>query len=481
MKLKNLLFIMIVLLVFTACSKSTKQEVLPQSPNILEVSVDDNQYNVVDMDASDYDKNITYSLNGTDSSNFNINSRTGEVTFKKLPEKLKYMFRVYAKDRAGNQSLQDVSININDKTAPLFKSKKVVRIEDNQLDVINIKVFDMDTNIKYSLKETAKEDFNINSKDGKVSLKKIAKQLRYEFSVIAKDSSGHLNSEDIVVFIKDKTAPLFISKNQINIEDDSLKVINIKTKDIDKRISYSLSGIDSSEFNINSVTGEIKLKKIATQLAYNFIVTAKDTAGNKNNQNITIIIKDKTEPSFISVKSLSVDEDQSNIITVGVEDIDSLIEYSILNKDSDKFDINSSTGEVSIKEKAEKLFYEFTVLAKDRAGNKSFEDIKIDIIDKTSPLFISKNVSKVEEEQLEAIKIKVEDIDKLINYSLVGGDSMDFNIDSSTGVVTFKQKPTKLSYIFTVVATDSSKNQSIQNIMININDKTAPSFLINDK
>ncbi len=60
-----------------------------------------------------------------------------------------------------------------------------------------------------------------------------------------------------------------------------------------------------------------------------------------------------------------------------------------------------------------------------------------------------------------------------MTYTISGTDASYFNIDSSTGEITFKIAPdyeTKNQYLITVIATDTSLNFSTQNITININD-----------
>ena len=76
-------------------------------------------------------KGITYSLGGTDASLFSIDSATGEVALIANPDyetHSNYAFTVIAKDSAGKQSSQAVTLNVNDlnDVAPVFHTGKVL-------------------------------------------------------------------------------------------------------------------------------------------------------------------------------------------------------------------------------------------------------------------------------------------------------------------------------------------------------------------
>jgi hypothetical protein len=60
-----------------------------------------------------------------------------------------------------------------------------------------------------------------------------------------------------------------------------------------------------------------------------------------------------------------------------------------------------------------------------------------------------------------------------VTYGISGGDSGSFDLDATTGVVTFKTAPnfeTKDTYGFTATATDGAGNSATQSVTINITD-----------
>ena len=98
--------------------------------------------------------------------------------------------------------------------------------------------------------------------------------------------------------------------------------------------------------------------------------------------------------------------------------------------------------------------------------------IMSDVPDKKPPVFTTSSSVTVAENQNYAYKVKVSDASP-VHFSLIGGDSNAFNINASTGVITFKTTPdfeTRNTYSFRVKATDSSNNSSTQSVTIHIKD-----------
>ena len=91
-------------------------------------------------------------------------------------------------------------------------------------------------------------------------------------------------------------------------------------------------------------------------------------------------------------------------------------------------------------------------------------------------IFTSSDSVYVNENNTTAITLQAEDVngDDLTSFSISGGDSGSFNVDNTTGVVTFKIAPdyeTKKSYTFTATATDGVDPIS-QDVTIHIKDLT---------
>jgi len=102
----------------------------------------------------------------------------------------------------------------------------------------------------------------------------------------------------------------------------------------------------------------------------------------------------------------------------------------------------------------------------------------IESVDTTPPIFVNGATIKksVNENQSSAITLNAKDETSTVSYSLVGGDSIKFKINSKTGEVRFvkapdyEASPTKNSYVFAAIAKDEALNQSAQTVFINVLD-----------
>lgn len=103
--------------------------------------------------------------------------------------------------------------------------------------------------------------------------------------------------------------------------------------------------------------------------------------------------------------------------------------------------------------------------------------------DTTPPVFTSaSSVSVNENISISTTVITLTATDEAtVTYGIVDQQLTSFNINSSTGVVTFKNSPdyeSKTSHTFTATATDTNGNVAEQDVTVNINDldDTAPVF-----
>ncbi|WP_295421876.1 DUF1566 domain-containing protein [Sulfurovum sp.] len=101
------------------------------------VNVNENQTSAMTLTATDTSV-VTYSI--SDTVNFDVDSVTGEVTFKNAPDyevKTSYEFTATARDEAGNEATQNVTITILDvdETVPDNTAPVVTVLGDNPLNV----------------------------------------------------------------------------------------------------------------------------------------------------------------------------------------------------------------------------------------------------------------------------------------------------------------------------------------------------------
>lgn len=180
-------------------------------------------------------------------------------------------------------------------------------------------------------------------------------------------------------------------------------------------------------------------------------------------------------PIFTSDNNVSVDEG-SSIATTLLTGSTTNVQYEILDEgDSSYFDINATTGVITFKaapDFATKSLYTIVVVATTDTGDKAWQFVHMHILDTTPPLFTSDDNATVAENQTDAITLVATDA-SAISYSISGADSSSFDVNATTGVVTFKIAPdfeTLDTYTFTATATDAYGNASTQEVTIYISD-----------
>ena len=137
---------------------------------------------------------------------------------------------------------------------------------------------------------------------------------------------------------KDTTPPTFISQNSVTVAENQTSAITLKADD-QTRVSYSISGGDSTAFDVNATTGEVTFKSAPdyeTKNVYTFTATATDAMSNSSTQDITINISDvdesvpNTAPIAIA-QSLTMNENTSlDIILSATDADDDPLTYSIV-------------------------------------------------------------------------------------------------------------------------------------------------------
>ncbi|MCL1142371.1 Ig-like domain-containing protein [Shewanella gaetbuli] len=342
-------------------------------------SVDENQTAAIDVDATDTDGDtLTYSLSGTDAALFNIAPATGIVTFK-------------------------VAANFEAPT-------------------------DADANNIYQM--------NVNVSDGLLS-----------------------TTQAIFITVVDvNDAPIIISAASASVTENQLIGIDANATDEDgDTLSYSLSGIDAALFNINSVSGAVTFKlppdyevpaDSNSDNIYQVNISVSD-ANATTMQAVSIVVTDINDaPVITSAASASVNENQLMAIDVNATDADAdPLSYSLSGDDAAQFNIDSNSGLVTFKatpnyeqptDKDSNNVYAITVQVNDGllTATQAIEITVIDVND--APVITTPAAVTVLENQQNVMDVMALDEDgHSLTYQLSGDDAALFNLELTTGVLTF--------------------------------------------
>jgi hypothetical protein len=463
-----------------------------------------------------------------------IDSPSGDVRLTTDPdyeERSEYNFIVVAIDVAGNETEQALTLRINnlDDTAPKITSVgTAVTIDENSGE--NQVVYtataddsaDASDGVTFSLADESL-GFSID-KDSGVITTNADFAANYEnaqsqsFTVVATDVAGNASQQVVSVAINnlDEVAPTITSGDTaVAIDENSGadKVVYTATADdsldISAGVTFSLSGVDTDAFSIDSTSGAVTLTNnpdYETQSEYSFTVIASDGVNDAVEQSVTLDINnlDEIAPSITSGDTATaVNENlgagQVVYTATATDDADTSDGFSFsLADEALGFSIDAegvvTTNADFAANYEDAQSQSFTVVATDVAGNVSQQVVSVAInnLDEVAPSITSGDTATAINENSGASQViytatATDDADTSagVTFSLTGDSDPALSIDPSTGAVTLSADPdheTQSQYSFTVVASDGVNEAVEQSVTLDINnlDEIAPSITSGD-
>ncbi len=477
-----------------------------------------------DFNAPNTSNSIVYSVTGKDASLLQIDPNTGVVTIKSgvldFEAKSNYQFTLVARDAVGNQSTKEIVVVVQnvDEVAPTFTSAGNASSLENQNILYQATASDTDFNspntansITYSLSGSDAALLKIDA-NGVVTLANgnldFEAKSSYVFTVIATDAANNVSQKDVNVAIRniDEVAPTIDSAGLGQATENQPLLYKATAVDTDfnapnnaNSFIYSLSGADAGLLNIDAA-GNVTLRtgfiNYEAKTSYNFNVVATDAAGNIATKAVTVAInnQDEVAPTFTSPVGLAVDQGSKSIYTAEAIDTDfaplnnGLVTYSLAGTDAELLEINSSTGQVSLKGTGvagdgAKKFYQFNVVATDASDNQSTQNVTVVVKNANGlddpPIYAAPTTLSVPENQPAGSVIyqalAIDPNGNNVSYSLSGPDSSLLVIDANTGEVRLANINSSLnfeaksSYNFIVKANDGI-SEIAQSITLNVSD-----------
>ncbi|APG60646.1 cadherin domain-containing protein [Christiangramia salexigens] len=500
-------------------------------------NVPEGQTAVQTVTATDADSGDTqsYSIDGTDSGFFSIDSNTGELTFKTAPDFENkaddngdnvYELNVIVTDAADNTDSQAIAITVTDVNEAPVISASDKNVPEGQTAVQTVTATDADSGDTqtYSIDGTDSAFFSINSNTGELTFKTAPDFENkadangdnvYNLNIIVTDAADNTDSQAIAITVTDVNEAPVISASDKNVPEGQTAVQTVTATDADSgdTQTYSIDGTDSAFFSIDPDSGVLTFKTAPdfenkadanSDNTYNLNVIVTDAADNTDSQAIAITVTDVNEAPVISASDKNVPEGQTAVQTVTATDADSgdTQTYSIDGIDSAFFSIDPDSGELTFKtapdfeNKADdggNNIYNLNVIVTDAADNSDSQAIAITVTDVNEAPVISASDKNIPEGQTAVQTVTATDADSgdTQTYSIDGTDSAFFSIDPDSGVLTFNTAPDFENkadangdnvYNLNVIVTDAANNTDSQAIAITVTDvNEAPVISASDK
>jgi len=461
---------------------------------------------------------ITYSISGTDSASFAINTSTGVLTFIAAPNyevKTSYVVIVTASDDGAGpltdtQTITVTITNVNE--APVITSNSggataaISYVENATSTVATVVATDAESDaVVYSISGGADSaSFAINASSGAltfIAAPNYEVKTSYVVDVVA-TANGQTDAQIITVTITglNEFSPVITSNGggataAVNYAENATSTVaTVAATDSDgDAITYSISGTDSASFAINATSGVLTFvssPNYEVKTSYVVIVTATDdgTGTLADTQTITVTITNTDDGPVITSNSGGAtaavnyaENATSTVATAVATDSDGdAITYSISGTDSASFAINATTGVLTFVSSPNfevKTSYVVDVVATAN-GLTDTQTITVTITNVNEVLEITSNgggataaVNYAENATSTVATVAATDSDgDIITYSISGTDSASFAINATTGVLTFIAAPNfevKTSYVVIVTATANGHTDT-QTITITI-------------
>ena len=288
-------------------------------------------------------------------------------------------------------------------------------------------------------------------------------------TVEARDGRGGLAATSLTVNVNDRNdAPAFqgtpfsvaISENVAYRST----VVQITATDPDSSdtLNYTLSGTNSSYFQISSATGLILTARELDYEDVNYFFLTVSVSDGKTTvtQPLTVTITDTNDlPMFLNAPySVQINENviYSSIILANATDPDNdTLRFTLSGSRSSQFTIHGLTGLVSLTETLnfeEFTMFVLTLTVSDGKGGVSDTTLTVEVIDHNDPpTFVNTPFSAVIDENInigtQIIQASATDEDKnsSLTYSLTGANSSVFTISvtgiiSTIGVIDFESR-----------------------------------------
>ncbi|MED3575061.1 hypothetical protein [Cytobacillus praedii] len=428
----------------------------------------------VDVDVNDHNAIVIqkWAKGNVDLSFFQANGT--EITNGKFIVGENGVYTVYAKDSAGNESLQTITISNIDKEAP------VITLTPSKIDPVNTEI-DVDIEVvdhnpivekKWAKGSVDERYFATNGTD--ITGDSFLVSENGVYTVYAKDSAGNISLKTINITNIDMEAPVITltpskidpTNTEIDVDvdaADNVKVIERKWAVGDQAVSFFEK--DGTVLTGNSFI----VSKNGTYTVY-----AKDSAGNETVQTINITNIDveapviTLTPSKIDAVNIEIDVD------VDVTDHNAIISQKWAKGDQvlSYFQSNGSAiinGKFIVSENGI-----YTVYAKDSAGNESIQTITISNIDMDAPV-ITLTPSKIDPVNTEIdVDVTVVDNNPIDTKKWAAGNKDSAYFQTGGKEVVNDKFIVSENGIYTVYAKDSAGNETLQTIEINNIDVDVP-------
>ena len=326
----------------------------------------------VDEDSGD---SLSFSLSGTGSTDFTIDSATGVITLTSSLDyetKQSYTLNLRVSDGNGGVGTTTLTVTVIDANdvPVLLSAPYSVSVAENQpigTTVLNVGATDQDPSdtLTFSLSGSNNAHFSIGSSTGVITTAQALNRESvnsYSLTVSVSDGTTSANESLTIAVNNANDAPTFSNapyNASVNENGSSGSIYTVSATDGDgDSIAYSIYGTGSEHFSVHSSSGLVSLVDaldFESNTAYTLTVQASDSNGGVATTSLHItVVNQNDSPTFTGTPySTSVDEGISVgsivfLVQAADEDSADTLAYSLSGNNSADFQIGSASGIITV-------------------------------------------------------------------------------------------------------------------------------------
>ena len=420
---------------------------------------------------------LTYSLEGTDAPEFDIDAASGQLlTSAPLDHEARssYSVMVVADDGQGATASIEVAILVTDANdPPSFDPTDNMRsVAENAEpgqpigDPVQSTDPDPGDTLTYSLGGADAAAFDIDAASGQLlTMAPLDYETKssYSVTVVARDDDNADASIEVTIAVTDANdSPSFDSTSTIRRVAESTDPgrpigdpVQATDPDPGDALTYSLEGTDAPEFDIDAASGQLLTSAPLDHEArssYSVMVVADDGQGATASIEVAILVTDANDPPSFdptdNMRSVAENAEPGQPIGDPVQSTDpdpgDTLTYSLGGTDAAAFDIDAATGQLLTSAPLDheaRSSYSVTVVAEDDDGATASIEVAILVTDANdSPSFDSTSTIRRVAESTDPgrpigdpVQATDPDPGDALTYSLEGTDAPEFDIDAASG------------------------------------------------
>ncbi len=476
---------------------------------------------------------VTYELGDGSEGLFEVDARSGEVTYVGEGEdaevRSNYVMEVRAvasDGRVGRAVVRVLVINVND--PPAFVMERFeFGLPENAVGPMAVGVaeavdLDEGDTLRYALESDggAGDLFELDAATGEVTYVGAGEDYEaadgaksWELTVSATDLAGLRAEATVAVLLRDENeAPAFAdTAYAFGLAENAagpllLGKVAATDPDAGDQARYALAEGDAERFEVVAASGVVRYvgggeDAEAEPGRWELVVRATDGGGLTADVRVEVTVMDENEPPVFGAERYEWELNEGVVgpVALGMvaavdADAADTVRYLLAGAESERFEVDAASGEVRYAGPGEDYetgptSWEFTVVAVDRTGLSATTTAVVTLLDvNEAPVFADSAYAYELSENapgpmaLGMVEATDEDEGDVVEYSLADGDAGRFEVDAASGEVRYvgageDYESGPPEYVLAVQATDAGGLADTASVTVAVlNENEAPSF-----